>query len=306
MRQETRFCTTPDNVRIAYAAIGKGPPLVKAANYLSHLEFDWQSPVWRHWLETFSADSKLLRYDERGCGLSDWTVSDFSFEAWVRDLESVVNAAGLEQFPLLGISQGGAVAIEYAARHPERVTQLIVYGGYARGWGKRGSTKTIEERQAMMTLIKHGWGRDDPAVRQYFTSIFIPDGTMEQVRWFNDLQRVSCSPENAVRFQEEFGKVDVSMNLPRVKAPTLVIHCRGDLSVPFEEGRLIASSVPNSRLVTLESRNHLLLENDPAWHNFVSEVRNFLGKQEVIPSVSNKARKKTGLGISAWIKGPKT
>ena len=306
MRQETRFCTTPDNVRIAYAAIGKGPPLVKAANYLSHLEFDWQSPVWRHWLETFSADSKLIRYDERGCGLSDWTVSDFSFDAWVRDLESVVNAAGLEQFPLLGISQGGAVAIEYAARHSERVTQLIVYGGYARGWGKRGSTKTIEERRAMMTLIKHGWGRDDPAVRQYFTSIFIPDGTMEQVRWFNDLQRVSCSPENAVRFQEEFGKVDVSMNLPRVKAPTLVIHCRGDLSVPFEEGRLIASSVPNSRLVTLESRNHLLLENDPAWHNFVSEVRNFLGKQEVIPSVSNKARKKTGLGISAWIKGPKT
>ena len=306
MRQETRFCITPDNVRIAYAAIGKGPPLVKAANYLSHLEFDWQSPVWRHWLETFSADSKLIRYDERGCGLSDWTVSDFSFDAWVRDLESVVNAAGLEQFPLLGISQGGAVAIEYAARHPERVTQLIVYGGYARGWGKRGSTKTIEERQAMMTLIKHGWGRDDPAVRQYFTSIFIPDGTMEQVRWFNDLQRVSCSPENAVRFQEEFGKVDVSMNLPRVKAPTLVIHCRGDLSVPFEEGRLIASSVPNSRLVTLESRNHLLLENDPAWHNFVSEVRNFLGKQEIIPSVSDKARKKPGLGISGWIKGPKT
>ena len=235
MRQETRFCTTPDNVRVAYAVVGKGPPLVKAANYLSHLEFDWQSPVWRHWLETMSADSRLIRYDERGCGLSDWNVPDFSFDAWIRDLESVVNAAGLEQFPLLGISQGGAVAIEYAARHPDRVTQLIVYGGYSRGWGKRGSTETIEKRQALMTLIRHGWGHDDPAIRQYFTSTFIPDGTLEQMRWFNDLQRVSCSPENAVRFQEEFGTVDVSMNLSKVRAPALIIHSRGDLTVPLEE-----------------------------------------------------------------------
>ncbi len=306
MRQETRFCTTPDNVRIAYAITGKGPPLVKAANYLSHLEFDWQSPVWRHWLETLSTDSRLIRYDERGCGLSDWNVSDFSFEAWIRDLESVVNAAGIEQFPLLGISQGGAVAIEYAVRHPERVTQLIIYGGYARGWGKRGSTKAIEERQAMMTLIRHGWGRDDSAVRQYFTSVLIPDATMEQMRWFNDLQRVSCSPENAVRFQEEFGKVDVSMDLPKVKAPTLVIHSRGDLSVPFEEGRLMAANIPNSRLVTLENRNHLLLGTDPAWHTFVSEVRGFLGKKELVSTMNGKTRKKTGLGISGWIKGPET
>lgn len=222
----------------------------------------------------------------------------------VRDLESVVNAAGLEQFPLLGISQGGAVAIEYAVRHPDRVTQLIVYGGYARGWGKRGSPETIEKRHALMTLIKHGWGHDDPAVRQYFTSTFIPDGTIEQMRWFNDLQRVSCSPENAVRFQEEFGKVDVSMDLPMVKAPTLIIHSRGDLSVPLEEGRLLAAGIPNSRLVTLETRNHLLLEADPAWNIFVSEVRNFLGKKELVPTMNDKARKKTGLGISAWIKGP--
>jgi len=306
MRQETRFCTTPDNVRVAYAVVGKGPPLVKAANYLSHLEFDWQSPVWRHWLETMSADSRLIRYDERGCGLSDWNVPDFSFDAWIRDLESVVNAAGLEQFPLLGISQGGAVAIEYAARHPDRVTQLIVYGGYSRGWGKRGSTETIEKRQALMTLIRHGWGHDDPAIRQYFTSTFIPDGTLEQMRWFNDLQRVSCSPENAVRFQEEFGKVDVSMNLSKVKAPALIIHSRGDLTVPLEEGRLLAAGIPNSRLVTLESRNHLLLEADPAWHIFVSEVRNFLGKRELAPTVNDKTKKKTGLGISGWIKGPET
>ena len=262
--------------------------------------------MWRHWLETLSTDSTLIRYDERGCGLSDWTVPEFSFDAWVRDLETVVNAAGVERFPLLGISQGGAVAIEYAARHPERVTQLIIYGGYARGWGKRGSPKVIEERQAIVTLIRHGWGSDDSAIRQYFTSTFIPDGTIEQMRWFNDLQRLSCSPENAVRFQEEFGKVDVSTDLPKVKAPTLIIHSRGDLSVPLEEGRLLASSIPNSRLVTLESKNHLLLGNDPAWHTFVSEVRNFLGKRELVPTVNDKTRKKTGLGISGWIKGPET
>ena len=306
MRQETRFCTTPDGVRIAYAATGKGPPLVKAANYLSHLEFDWESPVWRHFLDAMSTDTTLIRYDERGCGLSDWDAPDFSFDAWVRDLESVVDATGVEQFPLLGISQGGAVAIAYAVRHPERVTKLIVYGGYGRGWGKRGSLKTIEERQAMMTMTRHGWGRDSPAVRQYFTSNFIPDGTMEQMRWFNDLQRVSCSPENAVRFQEVFGTVDVTMDLPEVKAPTLVIHSRGDLSVPFEEGRLLAAGIPNSHLVALESRNHVLLEADPAWHTFVSEVRGFLGKKELVSTVNEKPRKKTGLGISGWIKGPET
>jgi pimeloyl-ACP methyl ester carboxylesterase len=306
VKQDTRFCTTPDNVRIAYAITGKGPPLVKAANYLSHLEFDWQSPVWRHFLDALSTDSTLIRYDERGCGLSDWDPQEFSFDAWVRDLESVVDAVGVDRFPLLGISQGGAVAIEYAVRHPEKVTQLILFGGYARGWGKRGSAQTIEERQATMTLIKHGWGRDDPGIRQYFTSVFIPDGTMEQMRWFNDLQRVSCSPENAVRFQKEFGTVDVSMDLPKVKAPTLVIHSRGDLSVPFEEGRLVAAGIPNSRLVTLESRNHILLETDPAWQKFVSEVRGFLGKKELVSTVNEQARKKAGLGISGWIKGPET
>jgi pimeloyl-ACP methyl ester carboxylesterase len=306
VKQDTRFCTTPDNVRIAYAITGKGPPLVKAANYLSHLEFDRQSPVWRHFLDALSTDSTLIRYDERGCGLSDWDPQDFTFNAWVRDLESVVDAARVDRFPLLGISQGGAVAIEYAVRHPEKVTQLILFGGYARGWGKRGSAQTIEERQATMTLIKHGWGRDDPAIRQYFTSVFVPDGTMEQMRWFNDLQRVSCSPENAVRFQKEFGTVDVSMDLPKVKAQTLVIHSRGDLSVPFEEGRLVAAGIPNSRLVTLESRNHILLETDPAWQKFVSEVRSFLGKKEVVSTVNDQRRKKTGLGISGWIRGPET
>ncbi len=304
MQQEIKFCTTPDGVRIAYAVIGKGPPLVKAANYLSHLEFDWQSPLWRHWLEEFSMDGEFVRYDERGCGLSDWSVPDFSFEAWVRDLESVVDAVGLERFPLLGISQGGAVAVEYAAKHPERVSQLVLYGAYARGWGKRGSASLSEERGAMSTLIKHGWGRDDPTARQVFTSMFIPDATLEQMRWFNDMQRVSCTPENAVRFQQVFGSVDVTQWLPKVKAPTLVLHSRKDLTVSFEEGRLLAANIPNARLITLESRNHVLVESEPAWHTFVSEVRSFLGRREAV-SVKEKTKKRSELGISGWLKGPK-
>jgi pimeloyl-ACP methyl ester carboxylesterase len=306
MRQETRFCITPDKVRIAYASTGQGPPLVKVANYLSHLEFDWQSPVWRHWLEAFSTDNKLIRYDERGCGLSDWDVPDLSFDSWVRDIESVVDASGVEKFPLIGISQGGAVAIEYSVRHPERVTHLILSGGYARGWGKRGSAKEVEEREAMITLIRHGWGRDDPGVRQFLTSRMIPDATIEQMRWFNDLQRVSCSPENAVRFQEEFGKIDVTTSLPNVKAPTLVVHSRGDPSVPFEEGRIIAAGIPNSRLIALESRSHLLLDTDPAWYTFLSEVRRFLGQEELVSPSGGKLRKKRGLGMTGWIKGPET
>lgn len=305
MQQEIRFCTTPDKVRIAYALIGKGPPLVKAANYLSHLEFDWQSPIWRHWLEGLSLDNTLLKYDERGCGLSDWSVPDFSFDAWVRDLESVVDAAGIEEFPLFGLSQGGAVAIEYAARHPERVTKLMLCGAYARGWGKRGSANVNEERRAMITLIRHGWGRDDPTVRQVFTSRFIPDGTLEQMRWFNDLQRISCSPENAVKFQETFGEIDVTGRLSEIKAPTLVFHCRGDVSVPFEEGRLLASNIPNARLITLKSNDHILLEDDPAWHTFLTEVRRFLGKTEPAQTLDHKTKKKSELGISGWLKGPK-
>jgi pimeloyl-ACP methyl ester carboxylesterase len=237
--------------------------------------------------------------------LSDWSVPDFSFEAWVRDLESVVDAAGIEQFPLIGISQGGAVAVKYAALHPERVTHLILYGAYARGWGKRGSANVIEERRAMMTLTKHGWGRDDPTSRQVFTSMFIPNATLEQMRWFNDLQRVSCSVENAVKFQETFGGIDVTELLPKIKAPTLVLHCRKDVTVPLEEGRLLAGNIPNASLITLEGGNHILMEDDPAWQTFLSEVRRFLGKEELARPVSDKARKKSELGISGWLKGPK-
>jgi serine/threonine-protein kinase len=280
MEQQIHFCTTNDGVRIAYGTVGEGPPLVKAANWLSHLEFDWRSPVWRHLLTEFARDHKFIRYDERGNGLSDWQVADLSFEAWVNDLESVVEAAGVDRFPLLGISQGGAVAIAYAVRHPERVSHLVLYGAYARGWAKRESAEEIEQREAQLTLVRLGWGKDNPAFRQLWTTLYAPDATPEQAQSFNDLQRVSTSPENAVALLNVMGNIDVVDLLPKVKVPTLVLHCRDESGVPFEEGRKIAGSIPGARFVPLDGRNHLLLEGDPSWGFFVKEVRRFLGTEE--------------------------
>jgi len=295
MEQQIHFCTTGDGVRIAYATVGEGPPLVKAANWLSHLEFDWRSPVWRHLLSEFARDHTLIRYDERGNGLSDWNVADLSFDAWVEDLVSVVEAAGLNQFPLLGISQGGAVAIAYAVRFPERVSHLILYGAYAQGWATRNSPEEIEQRQAQLTLVRLGWGKDNPAFRQLWTSLYAPDANPEQARSFNDLQRISTSPENAVKLLNIMGQIDVVDLLPQVKVPTLVLHCRDEAGVPFEEGRLLASSIPGARFVPLEGRNHLLLEGAPSWGTFVKEIRRFLGAENTSamtpPSDPGKAAK---------------
>jgi pimeloyl-ACP methyl ester carboxylesterase len=276
--QTIRFCTSADGARIAFATVGRGPPLVKAANWLNHLEFDWNSPVWRHWLGELSRDHTLVRYDERGCGLSDWSADEMSVEAWVRDLEAVVDAAQLERFPLLGISQGAPIAIAYAVRHPERVSHLVLYGGYLRGRLHRGLTpKEMEERELMIHMVRLGWGQDHPAFRQVFTSLFIPDADREQIDWFNELQRVSATPENAARMLEAFDRIDVRSVAPRVGAPTLVLHAKGDLRVPFAEGRLIATTISGARFVPLDSRNHLLLEGEPAWPRFLTTVREFLG-----------------------------
>ena len=276
-KQQIRFCTSPDGVRIAYATTGTGPPLVKAANWLSHLEFDWNSPVWRHWLTELSRDYNFVRYDERGCGLSDWDVPELSFESWVRDLETVVDAVAPERFPLLGISQGAPIAIAYAVRHPERVSHLILHGGYARGRLQRNVTpQQRKEAELMVELAQLGWGNENPAFRQFFTTQFIPEGTSEQYRWFNELQRISTSPQNAVRFLRVFRDIDVSALAPEVSCPTLVLHPTHDARVPFEEGRLLASLIPGARFVPIESRNHLLLEDEPGWRLWLEEVRAFL------------------------------
>jgi pimeloyl-ACP methyl ester carboxylesterase/DNA-binding CsgD family transcriptional regulator len=276
LKQQIRFCTSHDGVRIAYATSGSGAPLVKAANWLSHLEFDFESPVWRHVVEELAREHTLVRYDERGCGLSDRDV-ELSFDAWVRDLEAVVEAAGVDRFPLLGISQGASIAVAYAVRHPERVTHLIVHGGYARGrlkWGPPDQQR--EQTDVMIRLAELGWGQQNPAFRQFFTTQFIPDGSAEQHQWFNELERISTSPLNAGRFMRVFSEIDVEALLPRVACPTLVLHCVRDARVPFDEGRLIAGRIPGARFVPLESNNHLLLETEPAWRRFVDELRAFL------------------------------
>jgi class 3 adenylate cyclase/pimeloyl-ACP methyl ester carboxylesterase len=276
--QHIRFCTTSDGVRLAYSTVGEGPPLVKLANWLSHLEFGWVSPVLRHWARELSKYNLFVTYDGRGTGLSDWKVESISPETWVHDLETVVDSVGLKRFSLLGISQGGATAIEYTVRHPEKVSHLILYGAFARGWAKIGLPQNrIEALQSLAKLTEIGWGRDNPAYRQIFTSMFVPEATTEHMRSFNDLQRMSTSPEIAAKFWIEFGNVDVFDLLPRVTVPTLVLHSRYDAMIPFQLGRQIAASIPGARFVPLESKNHILLENEPAWLQFIAEIRRFLG-----------------------------
>jgi pimeloyl-ACP methyl ester carboxylesterase/DNA-binding CsgD family transcriptional regulator len=278
-KQSIRFCHSPDDIRIAYATVGRGPPLVKVANYLTHLEFDWESPVWRHWLDELSTRHQLIRYDERGCGLSDWDVDDFTLEAWITDLESVIEATGLQRFPLLGISQGGAVALAYAVRHPEKVTHLILYGAYARGRLLRSnSPELLQEAETLLDLMRIGWGQDNPAFRQVFATLFMPEATEDQMIWFDELMRRTTSPQNAIRFEEAFFSLDVTEVAPEVTTPTLVLHAQGDAMVPFEEGRRLAALIPSSSFVPLEGRNHILLESEPAWRRFLEEVHAFIAE----------------------------
>jgi pimeloyl-ACP methyl ester carboxylesterase len=275
--QEIRFATAGDGTRLAYAISGAGSPLVKAANWLSHLGYDWESPVWRHWLAELSRRFRLVRYDERGCGLSDWDIGRFSFEDWVDDLETVVDAAGLDRFPLLGISQGGPVAIAYAVRHPERVTHLVLLGSYAQGWRKSARTPgDLALADARVEMVRLGWGRPDPTYRQMFVARFLPEATQEQWRSFDELQRRSTSPDNAWRFVGEFASIDVTDLAPELTVPTLIMGSRREPENRFEQSRLLAALIPNSRLVPLDSANHLLPERDPAWKHFLAEIDRFL------------------------------
>lgn len=278
MHQEIRFCQARDGVQLAYATAGEGPPLVKAANYLTHLEHEWDSPVWRHWLRELAEQHTLVRYDERGCGLSDRDPPTQDMDAWVADLEAVVDAAGLERFPLLGISQGASVSVAFAARHPQRVSHLILYGGYARGRLRRAATaEQRAEAETMVNVIRVGWGQENPAFRQLFTTQLMPDGSEEQMRWLNELARISASPESTATMERAFYEIDVTELAPRVVAPTLVLHARDDAAIPFEEGRRLASLIPDARFVPLEGRNHILLEEEPAWRRFLAEAHSFLG-----------------------------
>jgi len=277
LQQQIRFCTSPDGARVAFATTGKGFPIVKAANWVNHLEYDLRNPVWRHWITELSRDHMLVRYDESGCGLSDWNVPELSFDVWVRDLESVVDAAGLERFALLGISQGAAIAIAYAVRHPERVSHLVLHGAYALGRLRREVTaQQREEVEATVKLAGIGWDKNNAATRQFFTTQFIPGATLEEHRSWNEHERMATPPANAARFMQVCDQIDVTDVVPRVGCPTLALHSREDERVPFDEGRRVASLIPGARFVPLESRNHMLLEHEPAWRQWLDSVRAFL------------------------------
>jgi pimeloyl-ACP methyl ester carboxylesterase len=254
---------------------------VKAANWLNHLDFEWESPLWSHWIREFTQHHTFLRYDERGNGLSDWEVADVSFDAWVRDLETVVEASGVDRFALFGLSQGGAVAIEYAARHPERVSHLILCGAYSRGYCHRQKPEALVARRALETLVRLDWGKNNPAFLSMFASRYTSENAKpEHEEWLNDLQRVSASPENAARIMEACDEINVRAQLPRVSVPTLVLHCDRDRVVPPEEGRIIAAEIPGARFAPLPSSNHLLLAEEPAWEVFLTELGRFLEWQK--------------------------
>jgi len=274
---QIRFCRSFDGTRIAYSLTGEGPTIVRSPHWLTHVEYEWESPLWRPWIDQMSRSYTYLRMDERACGLSDWDAKDISFETWVRDLEAVIDAAGRDRFALFGASQGSSIAIEYAVRHPERVTHLVLLGGYGRGWLKRGlAPDRVAELEALLKLVEMGWGREDPAYRQIYSTQFIPGGTLEELKSFSELQRRSCSPENAVRLMRAMFLVDVTESAPRVRCPTLVLHARGDRRAPFEEGRILASLIAGSRLVPLDSDNHILLQREPAFRQFFDELRAFV------------------------------
>jgi len=277
-RQRIHYLRTADGVQLAWADVSAGPLLVKAANWLTHLEYEWESPVWGHWLRFFSEHFRFVRYDERGCGMSDWNVGDLSPDRWVEDMEALVEAvAPQERFTLLGISHGTVAAVSYAARHPDRVSHLIIYGGYARGWSRRGDAEALRAYQAITDLIRFGWGKENPTFRQIFTSRFIPGATEEQMGWFNELCAKTTSPQIAAELMESRGKIDVVDVLERVRTPTLVVHARNDQVVPLAEGRLIASAIPGAEFVEVDSSNHILLESEPAWGRFRSATLEFTG-----------------------------
>jgi class 3 adenylate cyclase/pimeloyl-ACP methyl ester carboxylesterase len=279
LQQEIRYCKAADGVRLAFAKVGNGPPLLRTAHWLGHLEYDWELPIFRGLLLELASSFSLVRFDARGNGLSDWDVGDISLDAWVSDMETVADAAGLDRFPILALSQGCAVAIAFAIRHPERVSHLILYGGFAAGVYKNPDVtpEAREQFDATKTLMKHGWGANEPTFRQIFTASMIPDATKEQIDAFNEAQRISASAECAVRYLETVINFDVRDLLPQIKVPTLVMHVRNDRRVPISSGRELAAGIPGARFVTLPGKNHIPLEQDPGLPILLDEIRKFLG-----------------------------
>ena len=279
MNQNIRFCTTADGVRLAYAVSGQGPPLVMSASWLTHLEHQWRSLAWRPWLDIFTGDHKVLRHDSRGCGLSDRDVGHLSFGSAVRDLECVIEAAAFRRFALVGACGGGAIAIEYAVRHPERVSRLVLYGTYARGPLRRtDQPDELEKGRVLLDLTRLGWGREDHSFLQIWASRYQPGGTLEYLRSWSDQMRAATSADTAVRLLQIGWNTDVREAARKIRCPVLIVHPERDVVVPVEEGRLLASLIPDCRFVQLDSENHMLLADEPAWARLYAEVRDFLAE----------------------------
>jgi len=280
-QQRIRFCTSRDDIRIALATAGDGPPLVRVNNWFTHLELDWDNPVWRHWSEALIERRMLVRYDSRGSGLSDRDVTDFSLDAMVADLEAVVDALKLRRFPLIGLCQGGVIAVAYAARHPDRVSRLVLYDSYPHGaFVDDAGEKLARQAQAFSQMIETGWGRKVGAFREVFANLLMPEAAGHQLKWIGELQRRSASPATACQLWNAFNTFDIRTEAPKVTAPTLVFHVRGDAMVPFEAGRRLAAAIPNARFLPLEGKNHILRADEPAWLTFKKELNEFLGADE--------------------------
>jgi pimeloyl-ACP methyl ester carboxylesterase/DNA-binding CsgD family transcriptional regulator len=281
MKQQIQFCQTHDGLRIALAKAGEGPPIVRTANWFTHLELDWESAIWRHWFEALADGRTLVRYDPRGSGLSDRNVDDLSLETWIRDLEAVVDTVGLRRFPLIGLCQGGAVAVAFAARHPERVSRLVLYDSYLSGAYIEGVDQRAQKQaHTLSEMIELGWGQEAGAFREVFANLLMPDASKEQLRWIGELQRRTASAKNARRLWDAFNTFDIRNEAAKLDVPTLVFHVRGDAMVPFEAGRRLAAAIPNARFVPLEGKNHILLANEKAWQTFKTELRNILAADE--------------------------
>jgi pimeloyl-ACP methyl ester carboxylesterase len=279
-RQDVHFCRTSDGVKLAWAGLGEGSPIVKAGNWCGHLELDRSSLIWRHIIESLSKSRRLIRYDARGNGLSDPDVPEVSFERWVSDLSSVVDAAELERFPLIGISQGASVAAAYAARYPERVSALVLICGLVRGWRVKRLPRVTRHFEALMSLMEGGWGQDNPAFRQIFSTAFFPEASKEEIDGFNELQRRSTTPQNAIKILSTIGDIDLRSEVSNVRAPTLVIHGRNDLVIPFSDGKELAAGIPGADFVPLETKNHIPLVWDPAWFRMEREIHDFLAEHD--------------------------
>ena len=298
MKQSIRYVTTSEGARLAWSSMGTGLPLVKAANWLSHLEYDLESPIWRHWMHFLGGHFRFIRYDERGCGMTGGDARGLSLDKWLADLEAVVDAAEIKQpFALLGISQGAAACIAYAVKHPQRVSHLLLYGGYARGAYERGNAENARMYHAIVDIARGGWEDQNPVFRQLFTARFIPDASDAQVQWFNELARTTTTAESAGALLEARAHINVTTLLPQVTTPTLVMHGREDGVVPLEEGRLLAANIGGARFVELESRNHVLLEHEPAWSRFREETLRFLGRgdaPDMLGGLTNREREIVG------------